>query len=132
MGLFHRSTAIDVSVSPTVVVPRQTVTATISGSVDRVRSARLDWGYTNFFRYHWGGHADSADFRGLAEITIETARRMIMSGELFFVERHAGALRLAALIVGTAFPVSLAFTSRTRIMLFVLEKPFSERQIAPK
>ena len=60
MGLFRRSTAIDVSVSPTVAVPRQTVTATISGSLDRVRSARLDWGYTNFFRYHWAGHADSA------------------------------------------------------------------------
>ena len=59
MGLFRRSTAIDVSVSPTLVVPRQTVTATISGSIDRVRSARLDWGYTNFFRYHWAGHADS-------------------------------------------------------------------------
>jgi len=60
VGLFRRSTAIEVTVSPTVAVPRQTVTATISGSLDRVRSARLDWGYTNFFRYRWAGHADSA------------------------------------------------------------------------
>ncbi len=60
MGLFRRSTAIDVTVSPAVAVPRQTVTATIAGSLDRVRSARLDWGYTNFFGYHWAGHTDSA------------------------------------------------------------------------
>jgi hypothetical protein len=60
VGLFRRSTTVDVTVSPTVAVPRQTVTATITGSLDRVRSARLDWGYTNFFRYHWAGHADSA------------------------------------------------------------------------
>ena len=60
MALFRRSTGIDVNVSPTVVVPRQTVTATVTGSVDKVRSAKLEWGYTNFFRYHWAGHADSA------------------------------------------------------------------------
>ena len=60
VGLFRRSTAIDLTVSPAVAVPRQTVTATISGSLDKVRSAKLDWGYTNFFRYHWAGHADSA------------------------------------------------------------------------
>jgi hypothetical protein len=58
--MFRRSTSIEVTVSPAVAVPRQTVTATISGSLDRVRSARLDWGYTNFFRYHWAGRADSA------------------------------------------------------------------------
>lgn len=60
MGLFRRSTTVDVTVSPAVAVPRQTVTATVTGSLDRVRSAKLDWGYTNFFRYHWAGHADSA------------------------------------------------------------------------
>ena len=60
MGLFRRPTGIDLTVAPAVAVPRQTVTATISGSLDKVRSARLDWGYSNFFRYHWAGHADSA------------------------------------------------------------------------
>lgn len=60
MALFRRSTGIDVNVSPTVVVPRQTVTANVIGSVEKVRSAKLEWGYTNFFRYHWAGHADSA------------------------------------------------------------------------
>ncbi|MBX7106994.1 MAG: hypothetical protein K1X57_23185 [Gemmataceae bacterium] len=60
MALFRRSTGIDVNVSPAVVVPRQPVTATVTGSVDKVRSAKLEWGYTNFFRYHWAGHADSA------------------------------------------------------------------------
>ncbi len=38
------------------------MTATIAGSTDRVRAAKLDWGYTNFFRYG-GGHADSAAAR---------------------------------------------------------------------
>lgn len=60
MGLFRRDQALEVSVTPAVVVPRQTVTAAITGSADKVRSAKVDWGYTNFFRYHWAGHADSA------------------------------------------------------------------------
>jgi hypothetical protein len=51
-----------VAVSPAVVSPRETVTATITpdGVVDRVESATLDWGYTNVYRYHWAGHVDSA------------------------------------------------------------------------
>ncbi|MCI4674730.1 hypothetical protein [Candidatus Mycolicibacterium alkanivorans] len=60
MGLFRRSAPVDLAVSPPLAVLRQTVTATVTGSVDRVRSARLDWGYTNFFRHRWAGHADSA------------------------------------------------------------------------
>ncbi len=41
--------ALGVSVTPAVVVPRQTVTALVTGSAGQVRSAKLDWGYTNFF-----------------------------------------------------------------------------------
>lgn len=60
MGLFRRTSALEVSVTPAVVVPRQTVTAVVTGAADKVRSAKVDWGYTNFFRYRWAGHADSA------------------------------------------------------------------------
>ena len=62
MGLFGRKPAVEVTISPTVVSPRQTVTATVATTapVDRVTSATLSWGYTNFYRYHWAGHADSA------------------------------------------------------------------------
>ena len=30
----------------------------------RSRSARLDWGYTNFYQYHWAGRVDSAAAAG--------------------------------------------------------------------
>jgi hypothetical protein len=56
---------------------------------------------------------------------------MILSGEPFFVERQAGAVPPEALISGAAFSISLAFTLRARIMLFVLQKPFLERLTAP-
>ena len=53
-------------VSPTVVGPRQTVQATVTTDkpIDEVSSARLDWGYTNFFNYHWAGRVDSAAAAG--------------------------------------------------------------------
>lgn len=62
MALFRRSPAAGVAVSPAVASPRQTVTATVTTAtpVKGARSATLDWGYTNFYRYHWAGHADSA------------------------------------------------------------------------
>jgi len=62
VGLFSRKPTIDIAVSPELAGTRQVVTATItvSGAVDRVTSATVDWGYTNFYRYHWAGHADSA------------------------------------------------------------------------
>ena len=62
MGLFSRSADVEVTVSPVAVVPRQIVTATVTTSapVTKVTAARLEWGYTNHFRYHWAGHADSA------------------------------------------------------------------------
>ena len=62
MGLFRRSATADVAVSPVVLSPRQTATATVStsGAIDNVTSATLDWGYTNYYRYHWAGRLDSA------------------------------------------------------------------------
>jgi len=63
VGLFRRSAAAaEIVVSPAVVVPRQTVQATITtqAPIDDVRTATIDWGYTNFYRYHWAGRLDSA------------------------------------------------------------------------
>lgn len=62
MGLFGRSHDATVTVSPSAVTPRQSVHATVGtdGVITKVRTAQLDWGYTNFFRYHWAGRADSA------------------------------------------------------------------------
>ena len=61
MGLFNRSAGAQVTVAPAVVRPRQTVTATVTtdSPVDKVTSATLEWGYTNFYRYRWAGRADS-------------------------------------------------------------------------
>lgn len=52
-------------VSPAAVRPRQTVTATVTtdSPVDKVTSATLEWGYTNFYRYRWAGRADSTATR---------------------------------------------------------------------
>jgi hypothetical protein len=62
VGLFTRSGGAQVSVTPEVVTPRQTVQATVTTDkpVDKVSSATLEWGYTNFYRYRWAGRADSA------------------------------------------------------------------------
>ena len=62
MGLFNRSSVATVSVTPAVVSPRQAVQATISTDkpIDKVSSATLEWGYTNFYRYRWAGRADAA------------------------------------------------------------------------
>ena len=62
MGLFGRSPAVSVEVAPAVVRPRQVVRATVCTGrpVDRVTIATLEWGYTNFYRYHWAGRLDSA------------------------------------------------------------------------
>ncbi|MDT5068940.1 MAG: hypothetical protein QOK02_5095 [Mycobacterium sp.] len=61
MGLFKKSGGAKVVVSPSNVTPRQTVTATVTTdkAIDKVKSARLDWGYTNFYQYHWAGRVDS-------------------------------------------------------------------------
>jgi len=62
VGLFTRSAAAEVGVAPSVASPTQTVQATVTTAkpIDKVTSASLDWGYTNFYRYHWAGRADSA------------------------------------------------------------------------
>jgi hypothetical protein len=66
VGLFNRSGGAKVVVSPANVTPRQTVTATVTTdkAIDKVRSARLEWGYTNFYQYHWAGRVDSAAAAG--------------------------------------------------------------------
>ena len=48
-------------VTPGVASPRQTVQATVTTvkPIDKVSSATLEWGYTNFYRYRWAGRADS-------------------------------------------------------------------------
>jgi len=66
VGLFDRSGDASVVVTPTVVTPRQTVEVAITTDkpIRKVRSARLDWGYTNFYQYHWAGRVDSAAAAG--------------------------------------------------------------------
>jgi hypothetical protein len=67
VGLFKRSGGAHVTVTPEVVSPRQTVQATITADkpVDKVSSATLEWGYTNFYRYRWAGRADAIATEGL-------------------------------------------------------------------
>jgi len=62
VGLFNRSTGVQVSVTPEVVRPRNTVRAivTTDKTIDKVSSVSLEWGYTNFYRYRWAGRADAA------------------------------------------------------------------------
>lgn len=62
MGLFKRSSDAKVSVTPAVVSPRQDVQATVTTDkpIDKVSSATLEWGYTNFYRYRWAGRANAA------------------------------------------------------------------------
>jgi hypothetical protein len=61
VGLFTSSGGAQVAVTPEIVRPRQTVTAAVTGDkpIDKVTSATLEWGYTNFYRYRWAGRADS-------------------------------------------------------------------------
>lgn len=61
MSPFGRSGA-RITVSPSVVRPRQSVTATVTtgAPIEKVTAARLEWGYDNFYRYHWAGRVDSA------------------------------------------------------------------------
>ena len=66
MGLFDRSGGASVTVTPAVARPRQTVTATVTTDepIGAVTAARLEWGYDNFYRYHWAGRADAAAAAG--------------------------------------------------------------------
>jgi hypothetical protein len=67
VGLFNRSSGAQVSVTPEVVRPRQTVQATVTTDrpVDKVSAVTLEWGYTNFYRYRWAGRADAAATAGV-------------------------------------------------------------------
>jgi hypothetical protein len=62
VGLFKRSSGAQVTVTPEVASPRQTVQATVTTDkpIDKVTSATLEWGYTNFYRYRWAGRTDAA------------------------------------------------------------------------
>ena len=62
MSLFNRPPAVTVEVFPAMAAPRQVVTARVTTGrrIDRVSAAALEWGYTNFYRYHWAGRSDSA------------------------------------------------------------------------
>jgi hypothetical protein len=61
VGLFRRSSGTRVAVVPGVVSPRQILQATVTTDkpIDKVSSATLEWGYTNFYRYRWAGRADA-------------------------------------------------------------------------
>jgi len=61
VALLGRGPAVAVEVVPAVAAPRQRVTARVftGRRITRVRSVVLDWGYTNVYRYHWAGRADS-------------------------------------------------------------------------
>jgi hypothetical protein len=66
VGLFSRFGTAAVALSPDVVRPRQTVTATVTTdrAIDKVATATLEWGYDNFYRYHWAGKVDSVGAAG--------------------------------------------------------------------
>ena len=66
MGLFDRSGGAQVTVAPVVVSPRQKVQATVTTdrAITKVTAATVEWGYTNFYRYHWAGRADAAAAAG--------------------------------------------------------------------
>jgi hypothetical protein len=62
MGLFGRAAAAEISVSPSVVLPRGAVQVSVTTAkpIDEVTTARVELGYTNFYRYRWAGRADAA------------------------------------------------------------------------
>ena len=74
MALPGRGPGVAVEVVPAVAGPRQVVTARVSTGrrITRVRSVVLDWGYTNVYRYHWAGRADSA----MAKRSVSTLSRI--------------------------------------------------------
>jgi hypothetical protein len=62
VGIFGHSDAARVTLTPDVVGPRRSVTATVTTDepIDEVATATLEWGYDNFYRYHWAGRVDAA------------------------------------------------------------------------
>jgi hypothetical protein len=61
MDTIGRSGATRVTLTPDVVGPRRTVTATVTTDepIDDVATATLEWGYDNFYRYHCAGRVDA-------------------------------------------------------------------------
>jgi hypothetical protein len=59
---FLRSAQAEITVSPSVVSPRQSIEARVNvpSPIDKVTTARIELGYHNFYRYRWAGHADAA------------------------------------------------------------------------
>lgn len=59
MALFGRGAQATVTITPTVVAPRNRVRATAVAHrpIDQVRSARIELGYTNFYSYRATGRA---------------------------------------------------------------------------
>ena len=57
-----RPARAQVTVSPSVVSPRQSIDVRVNTPkpIRDVTSARIELGYNNFFRYRWAGHADAA------------------------------------------------------------------------
>lgn len=57
-----RPARAQVTVSPSVVSPRQSIDVRVNTPkpIRDVTSARIELGYDNFFRYRWAGHADAA------------------------------------------------------------------------
>jgi hypothetical protein len=59
---FLRSARAEITVSPSVVSPRQSIDVRVVAAkpIDNVTSARIELGYDNFYRYRWAGRADAA------------------------------------------------------------------------
>jgi hypothetical protein len=66
VGPSSRTSDVEITVSPPVATPRQTVTAAVTAAeaIDEVTAARLEWGYTNFFHYRWAGDAEGGPSAG--------------------------------------------------------------------
>ena len=57
-----RPARAQVTVSPSVVSPRQSIDVRVNTPkpIRDITSARIELGYHNYFRYRWAGHADAA------------------------------------------------------------------------
>jgi hypothetical protein len=83
VGLFDRSAGVAVTVTPAVARPREPVTATITTNkpIDKVTAARLEWGYDNFYRYHWAGHRDRRIRRHIGELHRSVVGTGLLTGD---------------------------------------------------
>ena len=62
MRRFLRPAPAEITVSPSVVSPRQSIDVRVvtPKPIGNVTSARIELGYDNFYRYRWAGRADAA------------------------------------------------------------------------